>query len=267
MQQDNQLDDPDGLDSGLPADGDKAGSRAPAVNRAIAIMRLLIRSREPLGVNAIARELNIVPSTCHHILRALEGENLVSVNGDDKRYRIGLGIVALARQELNTPISPRIVQFELNRLASEFGVTATLVQFDGLKQKILTATSQIDTSFGIRVKIGYAMPAFSSASGRCLAAFSNISHKDLRREFEQLTWESEPSFATWLSEIDDARVQGYAADRSNWVKGFTVLAVPVFRNNRITQSIAAIFATSQLSEQQQKDLAVAVCQTGRRLSA
>ena len=46
----------------------------PAVTRAIAILRLLSRSRSPLGLKAIAQSLGLVPSTTLHILRALMAE-------------------------------------------------------------------------------------------------------------------------------------------------------------------------------------------------
>ena len=52
----------------------------PAVTRAIAILRLLGRSRTPMGVKAIAQALGLVPSTCLHILRALVSEQLVKVD-------------------------------------------------------------------------------------------------------------------------------------------------------------------------------------------
>src|SRR6478735_8365756 len=43
----------------------------PAVTRAVAILRLLSRSRTPLGLKTIAESLELVPSTALHIVRAL----------------------------------------------------------------------------------------------------------------------------------------------------------------------------------------------------
>src|SRR3982750_1106795 len=43
----------------------------PAVTRAIAILRLLSRSRDPQSLKAIAESLDLVPSTALHIARAL----------------------------------------------------------------------------------------------------------------------------------------------------------------------------------------------------
>ena len=50
----------------------------PAVRKAVSILRLLSRTSEPMGVNAISKELDLVPSTCLHILRVLVAEGLVA---------------------------------------------------------------------------------------------------------------------------------------------------------------------------------------------
>ena len=69
----------------------------PAVTRAIAILRLLGRSRTPLGLKAIAQSLGLVPSTTLHILRALMAEQLVRVEPLTKQYSLGVGMLPLAR--------------------------------------------------------------------------------------------------------------------------------------------------------------------------
>ena len=43
-------------------------------------MRLLGRNSEPMGVNAIAQSLGLVPSTCLHILRVLVQEQLLRID-------------------------------------------------------------------------------------------------------------------------------------------------------------------------------------------
>ena len=75
----------------------ETGSKAPAITRAAAILRLLGKSDAPLGVNAIARELGLVPSTCLYVLRALAEEELVAFDADTKRYALEAGVLTLAR--------------------------------------------------------------------------------------------------------------------------------------------------------------------------
>ena len=65
----------------------------PAVTRSIAILRLLGRMQQPMGVKAIADELGLVPSTCLHILRVLVDEELVNADPHTKRYSLGLSLI------------------------------------------------------------------------------------------------------------------------------------------------------------------------------
>ena len=72
-------------------------ARFPPSRDRIAILRLLGRSPEPMGVKAIAQSLAMVTSTCLHILRVLVDEELVKVDAT-KRYSLGLRH-ALARAQ------------------------------------------------------------------------------------------------------------------------------------------------------------------------
>ena len=67
-------------------------SKAPAISRAAAALRLMGRSDIPIGVHTIARELGMVPSTCLHVLRALVAEHLVGFDPDTKRYSLDAGV-------------------------------------------------------------------------------------------------------------------------------------------------------------------------------
>ena len=55
-------------------------SKAPAISRAAAILRLLGKSDTPLSLQVIANQLGLVPSTCLYLLRALVIEELVAVD-------------------------------------------------------------------------------------------------------------------------------------------------------------------------------------------
>ena len=100
----------------------------PAVTRSIAILRLLGRTNQALGVKAIADELGLVPSTCLHILRVLVSEELVKLEPGTKHYALGSGMISLARSVLKGGSFAQLAQPGLDRLASSFGVTAMGVE-------------------------------------------------------------------------------------------------------------------------------------------
>ena len=79
-------------------------SKAPAISRAAAILRLLGKSDTPLGLQTIARTLGLVPSTCLYVLRALVAEEFVAFDKDTKRYSLEAGVLTLARGWRRLPI-------------------------------------------------------------------------------------------------------------------------------------------------------------------
>src|ERR1700761_4843800 len=111
----------------LPADRQLAKavetSNAPAISRAVAVLRLLAEREAPLGVNAIAQELGLAPSTCLYVLRALRAEELVSFDAETKRYAQEVGVLTLARQWLKRNRFTTLAQPAMDLLSRSFGVT------------------------------------------------------------------------------------------------------------------------------------------------
>src|SRR5262245_7877702 len=145
----------------------------PAVTRAIAVLRLLSRQRAPLSLKEIAQELRLVPSTVLHILRALAAEQLVRLDPGTKRYRLGVGMLPLARAILENGDFPRLVQPKLDQLSARFGVTAIGVELPDLDHMVVVALARARAPVRLHVDVGSRFPALISATGRCLAAFSS----------------------------------------------------------------------------------------------
>ena len=202
-------------------------SKAPAIARAAAILRLLGKSETPLGVNAIARELGLVPSTCLYVLRALADEELVSFDPDTKRYALEAGVLTLARGWLKRNQFSDLAQPPLERLARDHGVTMLGVQIVGLEHMIVVATAQGGANFQLSAQVGSRFPALISATGRCLVAFGDYPADRLEAGFRALRWDEPPAYADWLAQIAETRARGYAVDQGNYIAGVTVIAAPV----------------------------------------
>ena len=100
----------------------------PAVTRAIAMLRLLSHNRAPMSLKSIAEELGLVPITALHIARALVTERLLQVDPQTKRYRLGVGMLPLARAVLENSDFPSLVRPKLDALSGHYGVTAIGVE-------------------------------------------------------------------------------------------------------------------------------------------
>jgi DNA-binding IclR family transcriptional regulator len=222
-------------------------SKAPAISRAAAIQRLLGKSDAPLGVQAIARELGLVPSTCLYVLRALVAEELVAFDTDTKRYALEAGVLTLARQWLRRNPFNELAQPALDRLAQAFDVTMLGVQIVGLDHIIVVATSQSGPSFQLSTQIGSRFPALISATGRCIAAFGAYPEAELKARFRTLRWDEPPSFEDWQAQVAQTRAQGFAVDEGNYISGVTVVAAPVWKaRGRPSHALVAIGIGSAL---------------------
>ncbi len=204
-------------------------SKAPAISRAAAVLRLLGKSDLPLGLQAIARELGLVPSTCLYVLRALVAEELVSFDADTKRYALEAGVLTLARHWLRRNRFKDLTQRPLDRLAQRYDATMLGVQIVGLDHIIVVATSQSGNSLQLSAQIGSRFPALISATGRCIAAFGDHPPTKLRAKFDTLRWDEPPTFETWQAQVEQTRVQGFAVDEGHYISGVTVIAAPVWK--------------------------------------
>jgi DNA-binding IclR family transcriptional regulator len=219
----------------------------PAVTRAVAILRLLSRSRTPQGLKAIAESLELVPSTALHIVRALVAEDLLQVDPQTKRYRLGVGMLPLARAVLENADFPSLVRPKLDDLSSRYGVTAIGVEVPDLDNMIVVALARSEAPVRLHVDVGSRFPALISATGRCVAAFSGQPVKEIEKRFRLLRWHNAPTYDTWRKEVDQARKQGFSIDRGNYIAGVTVVAVPVLNGaGTISHTLAAVGLGSQL---------------------
>lgn len=207
-------------------------SKAPAIARAAAVLRLLGKRGVSMGVQAIARELGLVPSTCLYVLRALVAEELVAFDADTKRYALDAGVLTLARAWLRRDQFNDLAQPVLDRLAREFGLTTLGVQIFGLNHIIVTAMSQSAQNFQLSTQVGSRFPALVSATGRCIAAFGGYSAAELKSRFDTLRWDDAPSWEAWCAQVAQARESGVAIDAGHYIAGVTVVAAPVWKGGR-----------------------------------
>lgn len=226
---------------------EKESTEAPAVTRAVAILRLLGGSTEPLGVNAIARALGYVPSSCLHILRALAAESLVAADPMTKRYSLDAGLLSLANQVLHQDDFSQHVVPHLDRIAGQFDMSCVAVRLMGLRHQVVLALSRADVLFRLQVDVGSRFPALITASGTCCAAFGGYGPDEIRAAFDRLDWDAPPAFRDWQEGVEAAKTKGYAVDPGHYIRGVTLLAAPVFRaGESVSHALVAVGLSAQL---------------------
>ena len=237
------------------ADADARMREVPSVRRATAMLWHLGRHTEGLSLSRIARDLDVLPSTCLHILRELVAAKLVAHDPDAKLYRLGRGVLTLARQLTHQNRFVQVTQSVLHRLSREFHVGASAQERDGDEDMVVVAAASVLP--GDMVSPGARTPLFTSASGRLMAAFNDFTEAELRQRFAR--WQEEPSVEEWLKDVRFARRAGYAVDEGRFRKGITTIAGPVFNlEGYVDRAISVTAVSAQLDPGTRKQLAAAI---------
>jgi DNA-binding IclR family transcriptional regulator len=239
----------------------------PAVKRAVDILHHLSRIDEPQGVSQIARAVDIIPSSCLHILRELTAGRLVRFDAERKVYRLGLGILDLARGVESSDLFVELAQPHLSRIAREHHAIASASVFDGKSHIVVVATSGGNEDVPIHLPVGLRVHYLSSATGRVLAAFQPMAESELRKGFDSLNWQRPTTYRRWKQEIVDVRVAGYAIDEGAYRRGITVVAAPVFDGGeRVEKFLGASMLSEQVSGKALRELAEEIRLAGLQLS-
>jgi DNA-binding IclR family transcriptional regulator len=223
------------MESGTPPD-----KLVGALVSGLAVLRYLAASSTPMGVTRIAKDLDLHASTCFNLLKTLVHEGLVNFDEPTKTYSIGLGLVELANGALERASYVRMIQPYLQEIANEFQVTATLWHRTRGNRVVLLGRAENEGAIRVHMNIGQRLPMYLAALGRCMAAHSGLDTEELRRQFEQLRWETQPTFEQYLKEVDRARKLGYAVDNGTYAKGVTTVSAAVLDERR--QAVMAISA-------------------------
>ncbi|WP_236581980.1 IclR family transcriptional regulator [Hydrogenophaga sp. BPS33] len=227
----------------------------PAVRRACAVMWLLARHPDGITLSSVARELDILPSTCLHILRELGVGRLVAYDAIAKVYRLGSGVLSLSSRLTQQNPFVQVAQPHLNRLSREFEVAASAQELDGDSDMLVVAAAAVQSG---RPSPGGRTPLLIGASGRVMAAYGALGETELRRRFARLGWQDPPELEQWLRDVRDVPVAGHAVDDGNFRKGITAIAAPVFHaDGSVTRTISVTAVSAQLASRQRKQLAEA----------
>lgn len=229
---------------------------APAIKKAVRILRLIVEKNRPLNVTEISRQLSISKSTTHGILKALEEERLVLRDRSSKKYVIGKGLFDLLKKVFSWLELSMIARSHMEELVNSLGETVFLGVREGERirvvdvreaQKELRVSPKIDTLFPITA------PAFLKLH---LARFDEPEIKSLLmgmripKYTENTVTEPEKLFA----EIMRTKTEGFSRDREEYIKGVVAYATWIPKTGKTMTVLCVLGLASSITEDRVKDL-------------
>ena len=199
----------------------------PSVTQAAAILRLLGKGEDALGVSAIARRVGVSPSSCFNILKTLVEEDLVGFDPTTKRYAIGLGVVRLARQALSRDAVLIAARPTMQQIAGEIDAAVALWRVTSGDRLTLITLAEGESAARIHMAVGQRQPIGGGATGRAVLGAAGVTGAALRTVFDVVRWQSPPDFSRYAEDVAAVRVGGYAVDVDHMFRGITTIAAAV----------------------------------------
>lgn len=117
--------------NGTGTNGATDAKGASVVVNAIAVLRTFTADEPLLGVTEIANRVGMHKSSVSRILATFEQENLVERDPETKRFRLGLGLIAVAGPLLAEMEERRVAYPVLRQLTEQTGETSALMLWNG----------------------------------------------------------------------------------------------------------------------------------------
>jgi DNA-binding IclR family transcriptional regulator len=205
-----------------------SGSRGPGsqtLGRGIRILEILAEAREPLTIDALAKQLGVHRSIAYRLLRTLEDHRLV-VRDASGRLALGARMAALAAgvgADLHSQALP-----ELTSLANELGMTCFLVVLDAHECITLASVEPRHAMASVAQRPGSRHPVTIGAPGKAILS-----------ALPATEWPPGVSDRLRLEIADTAR-RGFATSHDEVIPTVQAVAVPLVTRGRAPAALTAI---------------------------
>jgi DNA-binding IclR family transcriptional regulator len=205
-----------------------------SVARALALLEELRDSEHGLGVNELARRIDVNASTASRLLATLEAAGIVQRDGHGP-YRLGLALVSLAERVLARLDLQALARPMLLELVERTGETATL-SLPGEREAITVDSVPSRSSVVSMARLGRPSISHATAVGKVMLAFGG-GPLPRERDLVPLTDRTITDRAELAAEVRAVRERGYGLVFGEREVDVNAIAAPVFDR---TGSLAAI---------------------------
>lgn len=207
--------------------GPTHGETSQTLDRGLRLLEILATEPDGLTTPELASRLSIHRTVSYRLLNTLLEHRLVQ-RQEDGRYKLGTGLVELARRILPQLQSAAIP--ELTRLAETLGATAHLTTANGNEAVVLATIEPSHTHMHIVYRPGFRHALDQGASG--IAILAGRAPQMSERE-----------------QISQARQRGYAISYNEIQSGASGLAVPLLIHGRTVEASIGVVLLGQLDEE------------------
>lgn len=208
---------------------DKRGGGVQSLARAFSILEEVARSRDGINLAELSRKVGLHNSTTFHLVKTMVSLGYIRQIKDDKRYRIGRPLFALAANALDEIEMVSLATPVLEDLSRETGESGHFAVPMGDSVVVIARTAGAG-AFQLTERVGVVRPAHCTALGKVILAALKPEQLDgffKRVELAPVTPNSITDAAALRKNIEDVRQSGIAFDDGEFNPEVRCIAVPV----------------------------------------
>jgi DNA-binding IclR family transcriptional regulator len=252
----------------VPEDGAENGEARgiSVLQNGIAVLRAFSVEETLLGVSEIAAKVGLHKSTVSRILATLEQERLVERDPSTRRFRLGLGIIAMAGPLLADLDVRRLAYPVLDDLRRRTGETAALMVWDGDEA---VCVEQVPSSHQVKHTTPLGTRYHDAASSSVQVFLSQLDPVEVRslllRGVIELPGLTEAALEAYAVRLHEVRDRGYAVNYGETSLEEVGVAAPV-RDHR-GEPVAAVLLSAPRFRTSTEQLSVLVEATAAAAAA
>lgn len=242
----------------------------PALERGLAILELVAKSRSGLTFSHLARSLEYPASSIHCLLLTLERQGYLHRSETTGRYMCGMKLVRIANQALNGITLRDKAAPLLRDLCARTGLTVHLAIREGNDVMLIAKVASIGGQH-VSTWIGKHVDVHCTSMGKCLIAYLPEAEIDEVIREHGLLRHNENTIASakkLKQELERTRSRGYAVDDQEEELGMCCLGAPVFdANGSVVAAVSVSGTTTEIDLESCRALVDAVQETAAAIAA
>ena len=227
------------------------------VVKALMLLEHFSEDEPELGLSELARRSGVDKAAVHRMLGAMAETGLVEQKVDSRLYRLGAGVLRLARvRETAFPVSS-IVQPILDALSTETGETAHASLISG---RALANIATCESKKGSRVSLiaGEVLPFHSTASGLAVLAFGGdaLLKRVLSSALEAKTRFTVTEASELGARVDVTQGKGFSESDQTNEEDVHGIAAPIFDRASVACGAVSVSTPSHRMKDAQRQLTI-----------
>jgi IclR family transcriptional regulator, acetate operon repressor len=239
-------------------------SPVKSLDRGLDILEYVAGCAEPASFSQLLAGLGIPRSSLFHLLTNLLARNFLERDPKTERYRLGAGVVAVARKAPRPSLGDRVTPF-LRQLSLEMSETCGF--YVRLADTVEVVASAISTqALSYTMKVGMNAPLYAVSAGKIM--LSELAAEELSQylagvNLAPVTPHTVRSKIRLKKEIQTIKATGFAYSREEFTLGISAIATAVRSESKLYGAINLAVPTARFTPDRDADFRGALRRTAQ----